>query len=73
MGRSFSPSSAGLLAGGDVDPVEEVGHGDPQHDRGLRGAHDVAQFYVGRAYGASPALIDGALGIRVAPAATPCW
>ncbi|GID31195.1 sigma-70 family RNA polymerase sigma factor [Paractinoplanes brasiliensis] len=33
----------------------------------LRGAHDVARFYVGRAHGAFPALIDGALGIRVAP------
>ncbi|MBL7256131.1 sigma-70 family RNA polymerase sigma factor [Actinoplanes sp. LDG1-01] len=33
----------------------------------LHGARTVAQFYVGRAQGAFPALIDGTLGFRVAP------
>ncbi|GAB2593147.1 RNA polymerase sigma factor [Paractinoplanes abujensis] len=33
----------------------------------LRGARTVAQFYAGRARNAFPVLVDGALGIRVAP------
>ncbi|MBM2621723.1 sigma-70 family RNA polymerase sigma factor [Actinoplanes sp. LDG1-06] len=33
----------------------------------MHGARDVAQFYLGRAQGAYPALINGELGIRVAP------
>jgi RNA polymerase sigma factor (sigma-70 family) len=31
------------------------------------GAQEVARFYVGKAQGAFPALVDGALGFRVAP------
>ncbi|MBU2669765.1 sigma-70 family RNA polymerase sigma factor [Actinoplanes bogorensis] len=34
----------------------------------MHGAREVAQFYLGRARGAFPALIDGELGIQVAPA-----
>jgi RNA polymerase sigma-70 factor (ECF subfamily) len=50
---------------------EDAGGGTPRFEKEMRGAATIAKMFSGRAKAAVPALIDGEIGLALAPAGTP--
>jgi RNA polymerase sigma-70 factor (ECF subfamily) len=50
---------------------EDAGGGTPRFEKEMRGAATIAKMFSGRAKAARPALIDGDIGLVIAPTGTP--